>query len=112
MTPQEQAHFRMLKIVQDQPDVSQRELAEQLGISLGKTNYLIKALIEKGLIKAGNFQRAENKLKKITYLLTPAGIAKRIQLTRSYLARKEAEYQALHIEIQTLKQDVSSNDRS
>ena len=63
MNPAEQAQLRILKIIETEPEVSQRRLAEVLGVSLGKTNYLIKALLEKGHIKAGNFLRAENKLK-------------------------------------------------
>ena len=107
MTPHLQARFRILKILADEPDLTQRELAARLGISLGKSNYLLKALMEKGLIKLGNFRRAEKKLKYV-YLLTPAGIRERIRLTSAYLARKEAEYDALKAEIEELKGEARS----
>lgn len=105
MSPNLQARFRILKILADEPDLTQRELAKRLGISLGKSNYLLKALVEKGLIKIGNFRRAEKKLKYV-YLLTPAGIRERIRLTGAYLARKEAEYDALKAEIEELKGEM------
>jgi len=76
MPSHEEAHLRILKIVSEEPDISQRRLAMRLGVSLGKTNFLIKSLLEKGLIKAGNFKRAENKLEYL-YLLTPKGIGER-----------------------------------
>ncbi|MEF8752386.1 MAG: MarR family EPS-associated transcriptional regulator [Accumulibacter sp.] len=90
MTPAEQAQLRILKIVDAEPAISQRQLAERLGVSLGKINYLLKALLDKGHIKAGNFLRAEDKAKYV-YLLTPEGISAKLQLTRNYLARKEQE---------------------
>jgi EPS-associated MarR family transcriptional regulator len=107
MTPPEQAQMRILKILEDSPSVSQRVLAEQLGISLGKTNYLLKALLEKGLIKAGNFRRSGSKLGYL-YLLTPQGIERKLSLTRAYLARKEAEYEALRAEIAALHIELSA----
>lgn len=104
MTPKEQATFRILRAVELNPGITQRELAKLLGVSNGKTNYLIAALIEKGLIKMGNFRQGEGKLNKIAYLLTPAGIKNRSKLTRDYLACKEAEYEALKAEIESLRQ--------
>lgn len=106
MSSQEEAHLRILKVIAAQPDVTQRELAQQLGISLGKINFLVKSLIEKGLLKMDNFRRAKGKLTKCAYLLTAAGIGERVVLTRAYLARKEAEYEALHAEILALKQEI------
>lgn len=105
MTPQEQAHFRILKALEKNPDLTQRELAEEVGLSLGRTNYLVNALIEKGAIKIGNFRRAGDKLNKIAYLLTPAGIRERIRMTQGYLDRKKAEYEALKAEIEALEQE-------
>lgn len=105
MPPDEEAHLRILKIVSEKPDISQRQLAVRLGISLGKTNFLVKALLEKGLIKAGNFRRAENKLEYL-YLLTPKGVGEKLRLTRAYLIRKEAEYEALRAEILALKREI------
>lgn len=109
MTPAEQAHFRILKIIEAEPEISQRQLAERLGVSLGKANYLIKALLEKGHLKAGNFMRAENKL-KYAYLLTPEGLAAKMQLTRNYLARKEQEYIAMKSEIEAMRDELAQHD--
>ena len=106
MTPEEQAHFRVLKAIERNPDITQRELAEQLGISLGKTNFLINALLDKGAIKMENFRRSDTKLKKIAYLLTPSGISERLRLTQGYLAAKRAEYQNLKAEIKALEQEA------
>lgn len=111
MSSHEEARLRILKIVGAEPQISQRELARRLGVSLGKTNFLIKSLLEKGLIKVGNFRRAESKL-QYAYLLTPKGIGAKIRLTRDYLARKEAEYEALQIEIQSLRQEVERTNVS
>ncbi|MGI2323721.1 MULTISPECIES: MarR family EPS-associated transcriptional regulator [Methylococcus] len=107
MTPREQAQLRILKNLEDSPGISQRVLAERLGISLGKTNYLLKALLEKGFIKAGNFRRSGSKLGYL-YLLTPQGIEQKLSLTRAYLARKEAEYEALRAEIAALHVELST----
>ncbi len=109
MNPQEQAHFRVLQILSEHPEINQRDLAQRLGVSLGKTNYLLNALIEKGWIKIGNFRRSESKLKKIAYLLTPAGMRQRIRLTQGYLARKEAEYEALKTEIEALRRQAEAS---
>ena len=107
MDPHEEAHLRILKIVAEEPDLSQRQLATRLGVSLGKTNFLIRSLLEKGLLKARNFRRAKNKL-QYAYLLTPKGIAAKVQLTRGYLARKEAEYETLQAEIRALRREVKT----
>jgi len=109
MNPQQQAHFRVLQILTEHPEINQRDLAQRLGVSLGKTNYLLNALIEKGWIKIGNFRRSESKLKKVAYLLTPAGIHHRIRLTQGYLARKEAEYEALKAEIAALRRQAEAS---
>ena len=103
MKPSEQIHFKILREIESNPGITQRELAQKLGVSKGKTNYLIAALLEKGLIKIESFQRNKDKLGKIAYLLTPEGIKSQTALTRSYLARKEAEYKALKAEIQALR---------
>ena len=105
MTPEEQAHFRVLKAIERNPDITQRELAEQLGISLGKTNFLINALLDKGAIKMENFRRSDTKLKKIAYLLTASGISERLRLTQGYLVAKRAEYQNLKAEIKALEHE-------
>jgi EPS-associated MarR family transcriptional regulator len=103
VTPKEEAYFRVLRAVELNPDITQPLLAKQLGISMGKANYLINALVEKGLIRIGNFRRQGDKLNKIAYLLTPEGLKNRIELTRNYIARKETEYDALKVEIDSLR---------
>jgi EPS-associated MarR family transcriptional regulator len=104
MTPKEQVHFQILRAIEENHEISQRDLARQLGISNGKVNYLIAALVEKGLLKMAHFGRSGDKLAKVAYLLTPEGLKNRVQLTQSYLARKEAEYEALKTEIESLRQ--------
>ncbi|MGB3385339.1 MAG: MarR family EPS-associated transcriptional regulator [Marinomonas sp.] len=97
--------YKILKTLQQDPDLSQRELARRLGISLGRTNFCLKALIEKGLIKAGNFKRSDDKAKYL-YLLTPKGIEDRALLTHQFLQRKLQEHEALTLEIESLRQEV------
>jgi EPS-associated MarR family transcriptional regulator len=109
MTPAEQAQLRILKIVDAEPAISQRQLAERLGVSLGKINYLLKALLDKGHIKAGNFLRADDKAKYV-YLLTPEGISAKLQLTRNYLARKEQEYLAVKAEIDAMRAELGVHE--
>lgn len=103
---QDEMRFNVLHALQLQPDMSQRQLAELLGVSLGKTNYLLRALVEKGLLKARNFRNSQNKLAYV-YLLTPSGLAHKAELTRGYLERKTAEYEALKDEIERLKADLA-----
>jgi EPS-associated MarR family transcriptional regulator len=105
MTPREEAHYRILRALENNPDLTQRQLAEAVGLSLGKTNYQLNALINKGAVKLGNFQRGDNKLNKIVYLLTPSGLSERLCLAKGYLARKKAEYEALQAEIEALEKD-------
>jgi EPS-associated MarR family transcriptional regulator len=109
MASAELAYLRILKIVHEEPQINQRQLAERLGVSLGKTNYLLKALLDKGYVKAGNFIRAENKL-KYAYLLTPEGIKAKVRLTRNYLARKEEEYVAMKAEIDAMRAELAERD--
>lgn len=106
----DEIRYRIFRLIEANPNISQRQLAHEMGVSLGKANYLLNALIEKGLVKAGNFKRNKGKLSKVAYLLTPVGISERIQLTRRYLIRKEKEYEALRTEINALKKEVTSND--
>ena len=108
MTPEEQAHFRVLQAIERNPDITQRELAAQLSLSLGKTNFLINALLEKGAIKMESFRRSDTKLKKIAYLLTPSGISERIRLAQGYLTRKRFEYENLKAEIDALERESIS----
>jgi EPS-associated MarR family transcriptional regulator len=103
---QEEARFNILRLLHDNPELTQRELGERVGISLGAVNYSLRALIERGLVKAGNFSRNPNKL-GYAYLITPSGIAEKGRLTSRFLARKQTEYDALRIEIEMLSREVT-----
>ena len=101
----EDLRFRVLKTLKDRPDISQRDLADQLGVSHGKANYCLKALIDKGLVKLDNFSQSQHRWGYV-YLLTPAGIAEKAALTGRFLQRKMAEYEALRAEIESLRSDL------
>jgi len=103
--PHTEQHLQILRLVQDQPDITQRQMAQQLGISLGGLNYCLKALVEKGWVKMDNFSRNPNKL-KYAYLLTPRGLRAKTRLTAHFLKRKLAEYEALKTEIEALRTEV------
>jgi EPS-associated MarR family transcriptional regulator len=106
MSPQTQeTHLKVLRHLEDNPDVTQRELAEALGISLGKANYCMKALINKGMIKAKNFKNSANK-RAYLYVLTPKGIEAKARISVKFLQRKIEEYEALRIEIEQLKNEL------
>lgn len=104
---QEDTYFRVMRLLQENPDLTQRELAEKLGISVGGLNYCLKALIEKGLVKMKNFSNAKNKFGYV-YVLTPQGLRMRAQLTSSFLRRKMQEYEALKAEIEVLKAELGN----
>ena len=104
---QEDTHFRIMRILQENPDLTQRELADKLGMSVGGLNYCLNALIDKGLVKMQNFSNSKNKFKYV-YLLTPIGIAEKVALTTRFLNRKMEEYEALKFEIEALKSEVGS----
>ena len=95
-------HFRVLHLLEEEPELTQRELAQKLGISLGGANYCLKALIDIGHIKAGNFSKNPNKSVYL-YLLTPKGVAEKAKLTAGFLKRKMTEYQALKKEIEAIQ---------
>ncbi|ARU32301.1 MarR family EPS-associated transcriptional regulator [Sulfuriferula sp. AH1] len=103
--------YKILKKLEIEPEVSQRELARELGISLGKVNFCLNALIEKGLVKVNNFRQSENK-KSYIYLLTPSGVEEKAKITVQFLKYKLAEYEAIKAEIQQLQNDIESNVRS
>ena len=101
----EERQLKALKLLQENPELSQRQLADALGVSLGAANYCLKALVEKGWVKLENFQKNPNKLGYL-YLLTPMGIAARTRLTASFLKRKLDEYESLKLEIDELQSDM------
>jgi EPS-associated MarR family transcriptional regulator len=104
MTDQE-LEYRALKILEQQPDLTQRQLAEALGVSLGKTHYLVKSLIDVGWVKLDNFQKSNSKW-GYAYLLTPMGIAEKAAITARFLVRKQREYSELQQEIAQLQKEV------
>jgi len=98
----DEVHFRVMRLIQENSQLTQRDLARQLGISLGKANFCLKALVEKGFVKAENFQRSDHKL-AYAYLLTPAGIEEKARVTVAFLRRKMQEFESLKAEIESLK---------
>lgn len=102
---QEDTRFRVLRLLQDNPEMSQRELAEAVGVSVGGMHYVLNALIEKGLVKLGNFTVAEDK-RRYAYILTRKGLAEKAAITTTFLARKMEEYEALKAEIDTLALEI------
>ena len=105
---QEDVRFRVLRLLHDNPEISQRELAEAVGISNGSAHYLLSALLDKGLIKLGNFTAAQDK-RRYAYILTPKGIAEKAAITRRFLERKIEEYGALKAEIEALKDELGDD---
>ena len=97
--------LELLKLLQEQPQMSQRDLAQAMGVSLGKANYCLNALMEKGLVKLARF-RANPEKRQYAYLLTPAGVKEKTRLTMEFLRHKVAEYEALEKEIEQLRGDL------
>jgi EPS-associated MarR family transcriptional regulator len=99
-----------MRILHENPDLTQRELAEKLCMSMGSLNYCLNSLINKGLVKMQNFSKSKNKFKYV-YLLTPTGIAEKVALTTRFLNRKMEEYDELKSEIEALKSEVAAPER-
>ena len=99
----EQDNFEVLRKIYKNPQASQREMAKELGFSLGKLNYCLKALKDKGFVKIKNFQKKEDKISYIQYIITPRGIAERTKLTINFMKRKMKEYDELKKEIKGQK---------
>ena len=107
MTPNTQeTHLKVLRHVEGNPEVTQRELAQELGISLGKANYCLKALIDKGFIKARNFHNSNHK-RAYLYKLTPSGIDAKARISVAFLRRKMQEYEQLKTEIEQLRDELN-----
>ena len=102
-----ETHLKVLREIEGNPEITQRELARELGVSLGKVNYCLKALIQKGWVKANNFKNNNNK-SAYAYLLTPKGIERKTKITASYLRNKIDEYETLRKEIEILRREVGS----
>jgi EPS-associated MarR family transcriptional regulator len=101
--------YGLLKTLADEPNLSQRDLAKRLGVSLGKVNFCLNALITKGCLKADNFRSSENKL-AYAYLLTPQGVEQKARMTVEFLQIKILEYERLRTEIAELKQSVEQEN--
>ena len=99
-----------MRLLAAQPELSQRELSRALGLSLGKTHYVLHSLLDRGLVKAGNFRRSGNKL-AYAYVLTPTGLREKLRLTRAFLSRKEAEFEQLRHTIAVLKSELVDTAR-
>jgi EPS-associated MarR family transcriptional regulator len=100
------AQLDLLRLLEERPELSQRELSSALGLSLGKTHYVLHALLDKGLVKVRNFRRSNHKW-AYAYLLTPAGVNAKLQLTRDFLDRKELEFERLKGEILKLRSELT-----
>tara|TARA_B100001057_G_C22586781_1_gene847368 strand:+ start:290 stop:631 length:342 start_codon:yes stop_codon:yes gene_type:complete len=107
----EELQYRALKLLEQQPVMTQREIAKKLNVSLGKTHYLIKSLIDVGWVKLDNFQSSDNKL-GYAYLLTPSGIIEKAVIAAQFLKRKQQEYSKLQLEIQQLQEEIKQNKKS
>jgi len=101
--------LRLLRLLTDNPDLTQRELAQRLGLSLGKTNYCLRALVDKGLVKVNNLRNSQNKL-AYAYVLTASGMRDKVQATSTFLRRKQLEYARLELEIVELREELKSSD--
>ena len=104
----EETHYHVLKQIEENPSITQRELAKELGVSVGKANYCLKALIDKGWVKTNNFKNSNKKLAYF-YILTPSGIEQKAKITVNFLKRKMNDYEELKKEIEMLKNEVNNN---
>ena len=102
-----ETHLKVLRCIEEKPEITQRELAQELGVSLGKVNYCLKALIQRGWVKVNNFKNSNNK-SAYAYLLTPKGIERKTKITARYLRSKIDEYETLRKEIEMLRREVGS----
>lgn len=101
----DEARLQVLRLLEADPSLTQRGLSQALGLSLGRTHYVLHALLDRGLVKMRNFQRSDRKLAYV-YLLTPAGMREKLSLTRRFLAYKEAEYEQLRATIAELRAEL------
>lgn len=107
----QELEYRALKILEQHPDLTQRQLSAALGVSLGKTNYVLKSLIDVGWVKLDNFQKSDNKW-GYAYLLTPTGVAEKAAITVRFLKRKKQEYNDLQVEIAKLQQEIQQQKQT
>ncbi|MFC3052304.1 MarR family EPS-associated transcriptional regulator [Kordiimonas pumila] len=103
---QEEVHFRILHLLNENPEMSQRDLADAVGVSVGGAHYVLNALVKKGFVKLGNFSSTQDK-RRYSYILTPKGLAEKAAITQHFLERKLEEYHALKVEIDELRHEIS-----
>ncbi len=106
---QDDVRFRILRLLEQNPEMSQRDLAKVVGISTGNVHYILKALVDKGLVKFSNFTASEDR-RRYAYVLTPEGVSERATLTQRFLVRKLAEYRMLRAEIEDVRGDLSQTE--
>ena len=106
----DEVRYNLLRLLEANPAMSQRDVARQLGISLGKVNFCVQALVEKGILKATNFKNSKHKAAYM-YLLTPRGIEEKAQVTARFLQKKIQEYEELRADIARIREEVSRNAR-
>ena len=109
MEPVDESQYKVLRLIEARPELTQRELAQELGVSLGKVNYCLNALIDKGLVKARNFRKSNHKL-AYAYLLTPRGVQEKTAVALRFLDRKLDEYESLKREIAQLRREVETKE--
>lgn len=109
MPPENDLDYALLRQLETGIGGNQRDLAQRLGVSVGKVNYCLRAIVDRGWVKVNNFRRADNKL-AYAYLLTPSGVAAKMRLARTFLAIKEREFEQLQCEIDALRREVSEDD--
>ena len=101
-------HYKLMRLLDENPGMSQRDAARELGVSLGKINYCLRALMGRGWVKAANFKNSQNKAAYL-YMLTPSGIAGKANLAVEYLKEKVSEYEALRVEIERMQREARSD---
>ena len=106
-----ETHYKLMRVIEANPEISQRDVARELGISLGKVNYSLRALMQKGWIKATNFKNSNNKAAYM-YLLTPRGIEEKASLSVRFLKIKMQEYERLRVEIEEMRRETADRDSS
>ncbi|MDB2440983.1 MarR family EPS-associated transcriptional regulator [Luminiphilus sp.] len=107
----DELRLRVLRTLEANPELSQRQIAEELGVSLGGVNYALKALVERGFVKADNFRKSGSKVAYL-YVLTPKGVAEKASLTGAFLGRKLAEYEVLRREIEALRLELGASEEA
>lgn len=103
--------LKVMRLIEATPDITQRDLASKLGVSVGKANYLLKGLISKGLVKAENFRKSQNKIGYL-YIFTPEGLEQKARITRRYLQKRVAEYESMKAELEAMRQPLKRSASS